>query len=254
MLGCQCCLEIFFECRYRMNRIKLITFDAMNTLFKVKHNVGDTYCDAIQRILSHTVTEKQRVTVQKNFFRVYKEFYHKYPNFGYGKISSRTFWHNIICYSVDGIGQTFHENDLKLVTDYLYGEFTQAEKYLVYPDVIPTLMELSQRGVKMGVVSNYDERLPEIIENLELKKYFQFVLCSRSLGVAKPDSRIFEIALSQLDVAPEQTLHVGDNIELDYRGAKSSGLQAVVINRTNEWMDIPRENQCQLLNDLLMRV
>ena len=235
-------------------KLKLVTFDAMNTLFKVKPNIGKTYCDAVRHVLSQELTSQQEMTVQENFFTVYKKYSKKYPNFGFGKISSESFWQNIISDSLKSTGYKFNEDDLKLVTVYLYDEYKQADKYCIFPDVFSTLSELEKRGVIMGVISNFDNRSQEILENLKLKQYFKFILCSRTEGVAKPCKDIFEKALSISNIAPDEALHIGDNYQLDYVAAKNCGINAILINRTKASINVPENYQCPFLTDLLKLV
>lgn len=61
--------------------------------------------------------------------------------------------------------------------------------------------------------------------------YFEVVVVSADLGVAKPDAGIFEHALSQLDAASDQAVMVGDSVAKDINGALDAGLGAVWINR-----------------------
>ena len=232
-------------------KLKLVTFDAMNTLFKVKPNIGKTYCDAVRHLLSQELTSQQEMTVQESFFTVYKNYSTEYPNFGYGKISSESFWQNIISDSLKSTGCKFNEDDVELVTVYLYDEYKKADKYSIFPDVFSTLSELEKRGVVMGVISNFDNRLVEILGNLKLKQYFKFILCSRIEGVAKPYKDIFKKALSISNIAPDEALHIGDNYQLDYVAAKNCGINAMLVNRTKETVNVPEYDQCSFLTDLL---
>ncbi|KAI9280680.1 HAD-like domain-containing protein, partial [Sporodiniella umbellata] len=96
----------------------------------------------------------------------------------------------------------------------IYNRFTTAEAYSVFPDVLRTLKELEQKGFKMGVISNSDERVVKIIESLKLNKYFDFVLASSIAGYEKPNKAIFDQALSLAGSIPaESAFHVGDDVE-----------------------------------------
>lgn len=72
------------------------------------------------------------------------------------------------------------------------------------------------------MVSNWDATLPEILEVVGLRPYFQHLSVSALSGVAKPDPRLFQEALSALGVAPEEAVHVGDS-EADLLGARGLG-------------------------------
>ncbi|KAI8642597.1 HAD-like domain-containing protein [Parasitella parasitica] len=96
----------------------------------------------------------------------------------------------------------------------LYTRFTTAEAYSIFPDVLKTLNELKQHGFQMGVISNSDERIVKVIENLNLNKYFDFVIASSLVKCEKPTKEIYEKALELAgNVNAENALHVGDDVD-----------------------------------------
>nr|CAI5853818.1 unnamed protein product [Callosobruchus analis] len=103
--------------------------------------------------------------------------------------------------------------------------------------VLDLLSYIRSRGITMGVISNFDPRLGDTLQNLKLRHYFQFVLASYETQIEKPDSRIFEEAkrLSKLkDLCSDECLHIGDNPRIDYLGAKDAGWQAALILENNK--------------------
>lgn len=113
----------------------------------------------------------------------------------------------------------------------LYERFARADAWQLYPDVLDTLETLRQRGLRLGVVSNWDERLPRLLERLGLAPFFDVVVTSSSVGVEKPNPRIFRHCLEHLGVEPEHALHVGDAPIDDVEGAMAAGMQAQRIDR-----------------------
>jgi HAD superfamily hydrolase (TIGR01549 family) len=101
----------------------------------------------------------------------------------------------------------------------------------LFPDTIPILERLQARGVPMGVVSNYGAHLIYTLYKLNIYDYFQFVLVSSLLGVAKPYAGIFEIAIEKTGVPAERILYVGDNVADDIEATRKVGIDAVLINR-----------------------
>jgi HAD superfamily hydrolase (TIGR01509 family) len=104
----------------------------------------------------------------------------------------------------------------------------------VFPDALKALPALRARGIPVAVVSNWQSGLSHFCAELGLGDAFEHVLSSADFGVEKPDERIFLEACNRLGVPPERTLHVGDTHLDDYIGAESAGLQAVLIDRTNQ--------------------
>jgi len=116
----------------------------------------------------------------------------------------------------------------------LFHRFGTPEAWEVYPEVRRTLEELRRMGLRLGVVSNWDPRLPELLAGLGLARYFSAVTYSSAAGVEKPDPRIFRQALAGLGVPPERApwaIHVGDGRLEDFEGATAAGMRALLLDR-----------------------
>jgi putative hydrolase of the HAD superfamily len=89
--------------------------------------------------------------------------------------------------------------------------------------------DLATRGVRMAIVSNSEGRLAELLAEVGLHSYFQFVADSGLLSFEKPDPRIFEYAARGIGVAPSDTVHVGDAWVADIEGAVGVGARAIWV-------------------------
>lgn len=112
-----------------------------------------------------------------------------------------------------------------------FHRFGSAEAWEVYPEVPGALAALRRAGLQLGVISNWDPRLPDLLEDLGLAGYFDVVVYSSAAGVEKPDRRIFLQALTRLRVSPGAALHVGDSRLEDAEGAMAAGLGALWLDR-----------------------
>lgn len=113
----------------------------------------------------------------------------------------------------------------------LFHRFGRPEAWEVYPDVAPVLAALRARGLRLAVVSNWDDRLPGLLAGLDLAPSFAAVVHSSGVGVEKPDRRIFQAALDQLGVPAGEAVHVGDGRLEDVEGALAAGMYAVQVAR-----------------------
>lgn len=113
----------------------------------------------------------------------------------------------------------------------LYQHFTTAAPWRIFDDVAPCLRRLKARGMKLAVISNWDERLRPLLRALALDHFFEVVIVSREVGCHKPDPRVFESAARHLGVAPDTILHVGDSASEDFEGARQAGFRAVLLRR-----------------------
>jgi HAD superfamily hydrolase (TIGR01549 family) len=99
-----------------------------------------------------------------------------------------------------------------------------------YPWVPKALDDLAQQGYRMSVISNSEDPTGKILRDIGLAHYFDRIFYSAELGVAKPDSRIFERALHDLDLQPADALYIGDVFAVDVRGANSAGVGAIHLD------------------------
>lgn len=103
----------------------------------------------------------------------------------------------------------------------------------LYADALPALERITARWPVASLTNGNAD-----LERIGIHAHFRCHVCARDTGVGKPDARIFEAAAQQLEVAPENILHVGDDPELDVRGARQAGLRTAWINRERKpWPD-----------------
>mgnify|MGYP001564463275 CR=1 FL=1 len=102
----------------------------------------------------------------------------------------------------------------------------------LYPDTEEVLKELKAKGIKLGLLSNTDNfSVDFVLDKFKLRQYFDVVLLSYDVGKLKTDPAMFEAALTQLGVAPEEAVMVGDSLETDIPGAKAAGVNAILVDR-----------------------
>ena len=101
---------------------------------------------------------------------------------------------------------------------------------VLYPDTKEVLQRLSQK-YKIGIIANQNLGSEERLEKLGLLKHIDLVIASAEEGVAKPDLRIFQIALARADCKPEEAVMVGDRIDNDIIPANKIGMTTVWIKQ-----------------------
>ena len=101
----------------------------------------------------------------------------------------------------------------------------------LYPEVRACLERLSAQ-YRIASLSNGNACLVQI----GLDHLFHVMIAAHTHGASKPDPALFHLACRELGCAPEEVVHLGDDIELDVRGARGAGLHAVWINRgSHSW-------------------
>jgi putative hydrolase of the HAD superfamily len=97
------------------------------------------------------------------------------------------------------------------------------------PDVYATLRQLAARGLRLGIISNAgdNENVQRLIDNAQLRGYFEPIIVSAAVGIRKPNPKIFDLALTAWGLAPEECAMVGDTLGADILGAQMRGLRDV---------------------------
>jgi putative hydrolase of the HAD superfamily len=115
----------------------------------------------------------------------------------------------------------------------------EVESWVPYPDAVPTLEAARNRDFKLGLISNATELARRVLRNLDMERFFDFVVISEEVGVRKPDPRIFQMALKMANTRPERSLFLGDKPATDAMGATRAGMMAVLVDRNDVFPDSP---------------
>jgi len=208
--------------------LKTIFFDAAGTLFESRRPIGDSYA-AVARDFGANVSGK---ALNAAFRRAFSSAHGL--AFGPGRPAGeirrleREWWR-------ERVAETFADlhyfDDFDAYFSALFEFFGDPVNWAVYPDVAPALERLKAAGLRLAVISNFDARLYQLLEGLELARFFESVTISSEAGYAKPDAQLFEIALTRMKVARGEAIHVGDAPHLDITGANAAGIESILIQR-----------------------
>lgn len=103
----------------------------------------------------------------------------------------------------------------------------------LHGDAAACLDRMDARGIRLGIITNGDISFQGAkLAGLGITDRFEHVIASGSVGVAKPDPRIFELACEAFGVAPERAIYVGDRLHTDAIGAAAAGLRGVWLERS----------------------
>jgi putative hydrolase of the HAD superfamily len=117
---------------------------------------------------------------------------------------------------------------------HIYDEWAACQHFFLYDDVAPALRALAARRFKIGLISNSHRPLDAFAEHFELQGLIGGAVSSSDHGYMKPHPSIFESALKLLGVRANASVMVGDSFTHDIAGARSVGMQAVLVHRSGE--------------------
>ena len=210
--------------------IRVVFFDAAETLFHVNGTVAEIYFQHAVQFGYQPKPESIPLITE-----AFRRAFHDAPPPVFAatesariKQSERLWWfdvvHNVF-YRV-GMFERFDE-----FFEHVFNVFADPGSWKLFPEVLPTLKELRNRRLELGIVSNFDSRLFNIVRGLGIADLFDTITISSLAHAAKPSPKIFELALEQHAIEPAEALHVGDSLRDDIEGATKAGLTAVLVAR-----------------------
>jgi putative hydrolase of the HAD superfamily len=194
--------------------VRAFFFDVGGTLIEPWPSVGAVYAAAAHR---HGLTG-----TAEQMERAFRESWASLKHPGL-TVSRKEWWRELVFRT---LGQENEECFAEL-----FDLFSRASTWRIFPDVEETLREVRAQGVHLGIISNWDERLRPLLQDLGLAAWFDSVTISCEVGVEKPNPAIFQAALRASRISAAESVHIGDSGDEDIRGAEAIGMRAVLVNR-----------------------
>jgi putative hydrolase of the HAD superfamily len=211
-----------------MGQVKAVFFDAAGTLFETREPVGASYARIARRYGVDGRAEDINAAFRRTFHNAGA------LAFGPGRSAEelrrleRQWWRELVAETFAGLGEF---TDFEAYFEELFGFFAEPANWVADGEAASTLSTLRERGVGLGVISNFDFRLYRILDGLRLSPWFDSITISSEVGFAKPSAKPFESALERHQLAAHEAIHVGDSEHLDVAGAVAAGLRPALIDR-----------------------
>ena len=209
---------------HSLTGIRAVTFDVGGTLIEPWPSVGRVYAEVAAQYGVEVAAE--------DLDRQFAKAWAAKKDFSYSVAD----WSDLVRQTFAGLTGTPPSASL---FNALYAHFATAAPWRIFDDVAPCLQELKRRGLKLGVISNWDDRLRPLLRGLELDHYFDAIVISGETGWQKPDPKIFHAAAAQLGAPPEAILHIGDSATEDVAGARAAGLHSLLLTRGRTPASLP---------------
>ena len=201
-----------------LSSVRAVLFDAVGTLIHADPPVIEAYHEAGRRCGSAL----SRSEIAARFAAAFRRHHAAQHS---SEQAEQTRWRRVVAdvfTDVDDTGPLFDE---------LWSHFADHRHWAVYDDVKEAWTALRSSGYRVGVASNFDQRLPDMAQGLAPLDEAEAIFVSSQLGFAKPHGEFFRGIEAALSLSPPQLLLVGDDPEKDWHGAKAAGWHALLIDR-----------------------
>ncbi len=201
--------------------LRFVLFDAVGTLIHSRVPVAEVYrragCDAGIELDVSTISDRFRAAIRE----------HADSALPTSESRERERWRRIVA-------SVFRELDAtEAIFQRLWNEFGSADAWSLYPDVADTIRQLSSENIRFGIASNFDQRLPAVLEACGLAISANRLFHSGMLGWSKPNPNFYREIESRLNVASNELLLVGDDCQNDYLAPRKFGWHSIWLRRTN---------------------
>jgi putative hydrolase of the HAD superfamily len=199
---------------------RAVLFDAAGTLFTTRGSVGEIYASVARQYSSSASPEM----IQAAFLRHFQ---------GAGPLSvenQKTWWKDVVHRVFSDVGMISNFDDF---FEDVYSTFRDSQGWILFPETVAVLSEVRRRGMKLGIVSNFDDRIYPVLRSLGIRDYFDTVILSSETGFCKPQLEIFQAAIRALGVPAAEILMVGDNLRDDVEAGSRAGLHTLLVDRSS---------------------
>jgi len=177
-----------------------------------------------KNILAQYQIEKSYQEIEMAFHLADKTFFREYPGvLGKPQEYYISWYHGLVNFYL-GISLNL------FVLGEIIVNFTDDIPWKAFPYTIDTLKKLRECGLKLGLISNWNDSCRKVLMNSGIDKYLDYIVVSSEVGVEKPNPEIFKKTFNLVGVDSKQCLYVGDNYYDDVRGSQAVGMDCFLIN------------------------
>lgn len=235
---------------------ELITIDAFDILIQLRAEVGLYFRDTLMEATGYNARLTRPEFFTAAYERAFAEVWEEMPCFGVKHgLTAKEWWHAVTKRTYDyapltepGLRKELEEWLLDEVFDVLYHDvFMTQEAWELRDGVIEALSFLKKWRDEdsedspraLAILSNYDERLHAILDELDILDVFDFCLTAREIGVAMPDRSAFQVAMARCGITdPKRCMHITADVDGGLVGASLAEWHAVYCP-ADDTLDLP---------------
>lgn len=207
---------------------EIVFFDAMGTLLHPNPSFAHVFASVCTEAGEAVTATEVSLAFQESQLPVLMDIGTDRAGAGPPTSDTRQFWITAYSRLLDALGIR-----LGGLSERIYGRFAEPSSYTLYDDAPGTLDAFAAEGQRLGLISNFEPWLVDVLNHLGVHDYFEVLILSSVESVAKPAPLIYEVALERAGVPPRSAVHVGDSIRNDIEPCSAIGLPAILVDRTN---------------------
>lgn len=207
--------------------VRAVFFDADDTLFHVHPSIGHIYSDHFIRYGIDASCDEINGVLPKIWSGFKSEYENAHNDYETWRTREQEMWFKFIGI----VAGEFSPSEISpQMQEEIYFSFARASSRKLYDGIRELLASLRARGIITGVLTNNDERMIQLFDELELQPLFDHLLPTTTLGWKKPSINCFRVVEQRIGCSPSEILYIGDSLEHDVRGAQNAGWHTLWFN------------------------
>jgi putative hydrolase of the HAD superfamily len=213
------------------HNVRVVVFDAVGTLIHPRPSASEVY-ERVGRWHGSKLSAEQ---IRPRFADALVAEDEQDRRFGFRTDETREAqrWRNIVAEVLDDVP------DPESVFQELFVHFAQPSAWVLNPEITAEPLRSSLQRYRLGVASNYDRRLYDVVAGIPALPRIEHIVVSSEIGWRKPAPAFFEALVARFQVQAHNILFVGDQLDIDYQAAIDAGLQALLFDPSKQHLDGP---------------
>ena len=210
-------------------KLAAVLFDVTDTLIELAEDVGLTY----SRVAARHGVKVAPPRIAKAFGQMFSVAEERiFPGLALDEVpaAERAWWWECVRVTFEIAAPSQGFRDFEAFFTELFAVYAGAGGWRLRKPALPALETARRLDLRIGIVSNFDYRLPGVLQDLEIQGFMETTVLPANCGFAKPSAQIFEVAVAALGLAAENCLYVGHDPVLDLAGAEAAGLRTLAAN------------------------
>lgn len=206
---------------------RLVTFDVTDTLLQL----NDPIAQYVKTAASCGVPGLDKQKMGTCFRQQFKMMSKNHANYGRHNpdMGWQRWWLQLVQQTFACVDPCIPQAKVETIAEQLLAEFRTSACWTHVPCAAELVQSIREADKCVGVISNFDPSLTQVLDAMGFGGKFDFILTSYEAGVMKPDPGIFDVPVRKMEISPKEALHIGNKLDLDYMGARNSGWSSLLV-------------------------
>lgn len=220
----------------KLASVAAVFFDADGTLFTFSSPIAHQYAQVLKQFDISLDVEVLSQTIHIVWKRMHGQYLRKDNGYQTSADREYAFWQNFF-YTV--CKQAGCDSVPAAAFEAVYTHFATLSARPLHPDAYALISRLKAAGLIVGVLSNHDARIKQLISGSSIAPLIDFVFTVADTGFKKPSPNTFSYVERFTGLKPGALLYVGNDYHCDYEGARAAGWQAFHIDAESSDSEAP---------------